>query len=65
MIGAGGESKYKKYDHNVRENERLGMKLDYFWDDYGFSYFSVNKNRIAVEFVDSNTNVVYSFSRVK
>ena len=44
VIGAGGESEYRKYNHNVRANEALGMKLEYFWEHYGFSYFSVTEN---------------------
>ena len=65
VIGAGGESEYRKYNHNVRANEALGMKLEYFWEHYGFSFFSVTENTITVDFVDKDGRRIHQFTRTR
>ena len=63
--GAGGESQYAKYNHNVRKNQRKGMELEFFDKQYGFSYFIVGKDKITVQFVNSNGQVLHQITRNK
>ena len=65
LTGAGGESEYKKYDHNVRKNEAMGMELEYFNHHYGFSYFSISKTDITVKFVNADGITIYQYTRNK
>ena len=63
--GAGGESEYSQYGHNVRKNEKKGMELEFFDKQYGFSYFVVGKDKITVQFVNDNGQVIHQFTRNK
>jgi hypothetical protein len=65
ITGAGGESEYKKSDHNVRKNEAMGMDLEYFNHHYGFSYFSISNTDITVKFVSADGNTIYQYTRNK
>ena len=61
--GAGGANRYSKKDRNVRKNEAKGMELKFFEEQYGFTYFVVNKGEISVYFVNSNGEVIHHFTR--
>jgi hypothetical protein len=61
--GAGGANRYSKKDRNVRKNEAKGVELKFFEEQYGFTYFVVNKDEISVYFVNSNREVIHHFTR--
>ena len=61
--GAEGANIYSKKDRNVRKNEAKGMELKFFEEQYGFTYFVVNKDEISVYFVNSNGEVIHHFTR--
>ena len=63
--GAGGKSLYSQDNENVRKNERKGMELEFFDKQYGFSYFKVDKDKITVQFVNSNGQVLHQITRNK
>ena len=47
------------------ENEAMGMELNYFTEQYGFSYFSVSKTEITVKFVTADGATMYQYTRNK
>ena len=61
--GAGGKRAYGKSDELVAENEAMGMKLEFFTDNYGFTFFSVSKTNITVSFVGADGTPVYQYTR--
>ena len=63
--GAGGANKYSIKNKNVRKNEAKGMELKFFEEQYGFTYFVVNKDVMFVYFVNSNGEVIHHFTREK
>ena len=65
MSGNGGKKVEGKKAKHIRQSEGHGMNLHNFFDGLGFSYFRVEKDKIEVNFVDVQGNVVHSFSRVK
>merc|ERR1711973_619184 len=65
VTGAGGESEYHQYPHNVAKNEAMGMDLEYFNHHYGFSYYSVSSTEIKVKFVNADGATIYQYTRTK
>ena len=65
LPGAGGESEYHQYPHNVAKNEAMGMDLEYFDHHYGFSYYSVSSTEIKVKFVNADGATIYQYTRTK
>ena len=63
--GAGGAHAYSKNEEHVDENEAMGMELNYFTEQYGFSYFSVSKTEITVKFVTADGATIYQYTRNK
>ena len=63
--GAGGESEYHKYDHNVEKNEAMGMDLEFFDYHYGFTYVVVGQGKITVQFVNVDHEVIHEFTRFR
>ena len=63
--GAGGESEYHKYDHNVEKNEAMGMDLEFFDYHYGFTYVVVGQDKITVKFVNVDHEVIHEFTRFR
>ena len=61
--GAGGQNAYGKSDSHVAENEAMGMKLEYFTNHYGFTFFSISKKEITVSFVGADGSVIYQYTR--
>lgn len=46
-------------------NEKRGMKLKYFGEEFGFGYFSVDKSSLNVQYISENGNVLYEYTRFK
>ena len=65
VSGNGGKKTEGKKAKHIRQSEGHGMNLHNFFDGLGFSYFRVEKDKIEVNFVDVQGNVVHSFSRVR
>ena len=63
--GAGGRSQYHKYDHNVEKNEAMGVDLEFFDYHYGFTYVVVGTDKITVQFVNADLEVIHEFTRFK
>ena len=62
-ITTGAVIRSSKKDQNVRKNEAKGVELKFFEEQYGFTYFVVNKDEISVYFVNSNREVIHHFTR--
>ena len=41
----------------------MGMKLEYFTNHYGFTFFSISKKEITVSFVGADGSVIYQYTR--
>ena len=65
VIGAGGADLYRENNEYVEMNEKLGMKLKYFGEEFGFGYFSVDKSSLTVQYIGENGNVLYEYSKFK
>ena len=63
--GAGGQNAYEKNEEHVDENEAMGMELQYFTQQYGFSYFSVSNTDITVKFVTADGATIYQYTQNK
>ena len=63
--GAGGKSEYQKDDENAEESEAQGMDLEFFDKHYGFTYIVVSQEKITVQFVNADLEVIHEFTRFR
>ena len=47
------------------QNEAMGMELENFSEQNGFSYFSVSTTEITVKFVAADGATIYQYTRSK
>ena len=65
ITGAGGGSIYGFDQKNYEDMRDYGMDLKFFKDDYGFAYFEIDDHSIAWQFINSDLEVLYQYSRHK
>ena len=63
--GAGGKNSYGRDEDHVDQNEAMGMELENFSEQNGFSYFSVSTTEITVKFVAADGATIYQYTRSK
>lgn len=63
ITGAGGKNSYGRDEDHVDQNEAMGMELENFSEQNGFSYFSVSVSEITVKFVAADGATIYQYTR--